>query len=50
MPSLPIPYQGSFGLSCQGGSVVPVTLTQRTADNAIVTVAMSPISHNRNGD
>ena len=41
MPSLPIPYQGSFGLSCQGGSVVPVTLTQRTADNAIVTVAMS---------
>ncbi len=43
IPSLPIPYEGSFRLSCEGGSVVPVTLTQRTTDNAIVAVAMSPI-------
>ena len=41
IPSLPIPYEGSFRLSCAGGSVVPVTLTQRTTDNAIVAVAMS---------
>ena len=50
MPGLLIPYQGSFSLSCEGGSVVPVTLTQRTSDNAIVTVAMSPTSQNGNGD
>ncbi len=43
MPGLPNPYQGSFSLNCEGGRVVPVALTQRTVDNAIVAVSMSPI-------
>ena len=41
IPGLPVPYQGSFLLRCQRGSVVPVTLTQRASDGAIATVAMS---------
>ena len=41
IPGLPVPYQGSFLLRCQQGSVVPVTLTQRASDGAIATVAMS---------
>ncbi len=50
IPGLPIPYQGSFSLSCQRGSVVPVTLTQRTIDNAIVAVAMAPIPQGGSGN
>ncbi len=39
---LPLPYQGSFSLDCEGGSVVPVALVQRRHDGFLATVAMSP--------